>query len=204
MTGVLIRTEVEELVSEYRVEHYAGGMTVVREGDRGDYVYVVVDGVVELRRSIAGRTVTLQLMRAGAVFGDAPVLLGRPEPFDAYAVTDTAMVTIPATELFPLLNRRPHLARRWLETYAARIADTQARVSDLLSGTLDAQVASYLLRTADSDELEISQERLAQLFGVRRTSLNQVLRRMEIRGLVELTYRRITIRNRGGLEALLA
>ena len=97
----------------------------------------------------------------------------------------------------------PHLARRWRETYAARIADTQARVGDLLSGTLDAQVASYLLRNAVNDELEISQERLAQLFGVRRTSLNQVLRRMETRGLIELTYRRISIRDRGGLRALL-
>ena len=203
MAGVLVRTEVDELVDEYPVERYAGGMTIVREGDRGDFVYVVVDGIVELRRSIAGRTVTLQLLRPGAVFGDAPVLLSRPEPFDAFAVSDTALVTIPANELFPLLNRRPHLARRWLETYAARIADTQARVGDLLSGTLDAQVASYLLRVADHGELEISQERLAQLFGVRRTSLNQVLRRMETRGLIELTYRRIAVRDPGGLRALL-
>lgn len=199
-----MRTEVDELVEVYPVERYAGGMTIVREGDHGEYVYVVVDGVVELRRTIAGRVVTLQQLRPGAVFGDAPVLLSQPEPFDAYAVSDTAVVTIPAHELFPLLNRRPHLARRWLETYAARIADTQARVGDLLSGTLDAQVASYLLRVADHGELEISQERLAQLFGVRRTSLNQVLRRMEIRGLIELTYRRVTITNRDGLCALLA
>ena len=199
-----MRDEVEELVDAYPVQQYAGGMTIVREGDRGEFVYVVAEGSVELRRTIAGRVVTLQLLRAGAVFGDAPVLLSRPEPFDAYAVVDTQLVLIPATELFPLLNRRPHLARRWLETYAARIADTQARVGDLLSGTLDAQVASYLLRNAVNDELEISQERLAQLFGVRRTSLNQVLRRMETRGLIELTYRRVTIRNHGGLKALLA
>ena len=204
MAGVLVRDEVEELVDAYPVQQYAGGMTIVREGDRGEFVYVVAEGSVELRRTIAGRVVTLQLLRAGAVFGDAPVLLSRPEPFDAYAVVDTQLVLIPATELFPLLNRRPHLARRWLETYAARIADTQARVGDLLSGTLDAQVASYLLRKAVNDELEISQERLAQLFGVRRTSLNQVLRRMETRGLIELTYRRVTIRNHGGLKALLA
>ena len=204
MAGVLVRDEVEELVDAYPVQQYAGGMTIVREGDRGEFVYVVAEGSVELRRTIAGRVVTLQLLRAGAVFGDAPVLLSRPEPFDAYAVVDTQLVLIPATELFPLLNRRPHLARRWLETYAARIADTQARVGDLLSGTLDAQVASYLLRNAVNDELEISQERLAQLFGVRRTSLNQVLRRMETRGLIELTYRRVTIRNHGGLKALLA
>ena len=65
-------------------------------------------------------------------------------------------------------------------------------------------MASYLLRVATHDTLEISQERLAQLFGVRRTSLNQVLRRMETRGLIELTYRRISITNHDGLRALLA
>ena len=102
-----------------------------------------------------------------------------------------------------MLNRRPKLARRWLESLAARISDTQDRVADLLAGPLDAQVASFLLRNECGNGLDISQQRLAQLFGVRRTSLNQVLRTMVDRDLIELAYRRIAVVDRPGLQALL-
>lgn len=204
MTAVLLDDEVDELTGSFPTTQYAGGMHIVRQGERDGSIYVVKSGIVELRRSIAGRTVTLQMLQAGGVFGDAPVLLGKPEPFDAIAAVDTTLIAIPADELFAMLHQRPRLARRWLETYAARIADTQDRVGDLLSGTLDAQVASFLLRNADGGDLEISQERLAQLFGVRRTSLNQVLGRMKTRGLVDLTYRKVSITSRPGLLALLS
>lgn len=204
MAGILAPDEVTELADEFPVASYAGGMCVLREGEICSSVYVVRSGAIELRRTISGRVVTLQLLREGSVFNDAPVLLKQPEPFDACAVEDTTVVVIPATKLFALLNQRPHLAARWLESFAARIADTQHRVGDLLAGTLDAQVSSFLLRMAVREELEISQERLARMFGVRRTSLNQVLRRMEDQGLVELTYRRVRIADRGAMQALLA
>ena len=202
MVGLLDSDEMEELAREFEIIGVAGGLPV-KDDPNDRAVHIVRSGTIELRRHISGRVVTLQLLRPGAVFGDVPNLISKERPFEAHAAEDTSLIVIPANELFALLNRRPRLALRWLQTLAARISDTQDRVGDLLSGPLDAQVASFLLRNELGTGLEISQERLAQLFGVRRTSLNQVLRTMSGRGLIELTYRRVAIVDRAGLEALL-
>ena len=92
-----------------------------------------------------------------------------------------------------MLGQRPQLARRWLVSVAGRMAEMQDRVSDLLAGSLDRQVASWLLREAGADGVNVSQQTLARLLGARRTSVNQSLKRLEDEGLVETGYRRVSV-----------
>ncbi|NIR39367.1 MAG: winged helix-turn-helix domain-containing protein, partial [Actinobacteria bacterium] len=68
---------------------------------------------------------------------------------------------------------------------------------------LDRQVASWLLREATGDGAAVSQLTLARLLGARRTSVNQSLRRLEDRGLVETGYRRIRVIDERTLQRLL-
>ena len=51
-----------------------------------------------------------------------------------------------------MLGQKPTLARRWLVSVAGRMADMQDRVGDLLAGSLDRQVASWLLREAADED----------------------------------------------------
>ena len=96
------------------------------------------------------------------------------------------------------------LARRWLVSVASRMAEMQDRVSDLLAGGLDRQVASWLLREGVGEGVAVSQLTLARLLGARRTSVNQSLRRLEDAGYIETGYRRITVVDPAGIEAMLA
>jgi CRP-like cAMP-binding protein len=183
---------------------YAGGTYVFREGEPAAKVHIVRSGTVELSRMINGRRATLQVLRSGDVFGDVPVFLGDPEPFDARAVEDCTILALDSDALFQLLQTRPLVARRWFVSLAERMAGLQNRLVDLLSGGLEAQLASILLREAKGqDDVRVTQGDLAGMLGVQRTSVQRVLKSLEAAGLIKLHYRRVELLDQGGLLSLI-
>jgi len=119
-------------------------------------------------------------------------------------VEDSVILGIDSLKLFSLLGERPKLARRWLVSVAGRMSEMQDRVSDLLVGNLDRQVASWLLREAGSEGVSVSQQTLAHLLGARRTSVNQSLRRLEEQKLIETGYRYVSVADPDALKAVIA
>ncbi len=196
--------DLEELATHLEERRHAGGTTIYERDQLPDHVYILRSGTVELARDIGGRRVVVQLLRAGSVFGDIPLFLRTGEPTTARAVEDSTVLAIDSLTLFSLLGQKPMLARRWLVSVAQRMAEMQDRVSDLLSGSLDCQVASWLLREAGTDGISVSQQTLARLLGARRTSVNQSLRRLEGKGLIETGYRRVGVLDQAGLEAVIS
>lgn len=195
--------DVELLVAEFGESHHAGGTFVFRQGDDAARVHVVRTGSVELSRIINGRRVALQLLRPGDVFGDVPAFLGEPEPFDARALEDCAILSLDVAALFAMLERRPQVARRWILSMAERMSGLQHRLGDLLAGGLDAQLASVLLReSADGSHVTLTQDQLAEMLGSARTSVQRVLKQLEQQRLIELGYRRIDVIDPAGLSEL--
>ena len=193
--------DLEELAGHLEEHAFAGGTNVYEQHALPARVYILRSGTVELTRELNGRRVVVQLLRPGSVFGDIPLFLRSGEPTTARAVEDSVVLSIDSVTLFGLLGRRPMLARRWLVSVAQRMAAMQDRVSDLLAGSLDMQVASWVLREAGTEGVTVSQQTLARLLGARRTSVNQSLRRLEADGLIETGYRRIAVRDEARLSA---
>jgi CRP-like cAMP-binding protein len=197
-------SDIALLAEEMGEESYAGGTFVFRQGDPAAKVHLLRTGTVELSKEVKGRRATLQVLRPGDVFGDVPVFLGDPEPFDARAVEDCTILALDAAALFQLLQTRPLVARRWFVSLAERMAGLQSRLVDLLAGGIEAQLASILLREADEDgRVRATQSSLADMLGVQRSSVQRVLKLLEAAGLIELHYRSIDLVDRGGLVSLL-
>ena len=196
--------DIESLANELGERAFAGGTFIFQRGEPAASVHIVRTGSVELSRTVHGRRVTLQVLNAGDVFGDVPVFLGEPEPFDARAIQDCTILSIDSAALFTLLQTRPLVARRWFVSLAERMAGLQQRLGDLLAGGVEAQLASILLREADDvGDVKITQSQLAGLLGVQRSSVQRVLKSLAAAGLIELHYRRIELVDRGGLVSLL-
>lgn len=196
--------DVEMLTQEMGEQSYAGGTFVFRQGEAAAMVHIVRTGSVELSRTVKGRRVTLQVLRPGDVFGDVPVFLGEPEPFDARAIEDCTLLQLDSAALYHLLQTRPLVARRWFVSLAERMAGLQGRLVDLLAGGIEAQLTSILLREADEcGRVWATQGSLAGMLGVQRSSVQRVLKLLESAGLIELHYRCIDLVDRGGLVSLL-
>jgi CRP-like cAMP-binding protein len=194
--------DIDALASELGESRHAGGTTVFRMGDLPGRVYIVRQGAIELTRELHGRRVTLQLLHPGDVFGDIPLIARMPLPFDARAIEDSIVLSIDSVTLGRILEQRPRLAHRWMVSIALRMAKIQARLVDLLTGGLQAQLASLLVREAEQGRIQLSQQVLAALVGGRRTSVNRVLKDLEARQLIKLRYRQVEILDPAGLASL--
>jgi CRP/FNR family transcriptional regulator, cAMP and macrophage regulator len=194
--------EIRALAALLQEEHYPAGTTVFTIGDAPRRINIVRRGAIELSRRANGRRIVLQIHRDGDVFGDVSLFLRMRVPWDAVALEDTVIYSFESVALYRLLEQRPRLAWAWLHSVSARLAGFWFRVTELLAGSLEAQVASVLVRRAKDGVLHLSQGSLAELVGHPRTSVNRVLKQLEAQGLVRVSYGRVEIVDGAGLAKL--
>lgn len=102
---------------------YPAGSTVVREGDPGDRLCIVVSGVVEVSRGDR----LLRRLGAGDYFGEISLIDGRPRSATVVAVDDVVILELRSEDFESLLNVA-HVARVVMTNLASIIRDTRAEV----------------------------------------------------------------------------
>jgi len=102
------------------------GEVIVREGRRGNELYVIVTGQADVSRD--GEVVAT--LGAGDYFGELAVLRPAPRTATVTATTDVDLLIVTARELAILLTDVPLLARKLLSGMAARIQDADAKTHD--------------------------------------------------------------------------
>lgn len=185
----------------------AGGY-LCRRGEPVDHWFGVVEGLVKLANtSRDGRCATFAGIRAGAWFGEGSLLKNEPRRYDAIALRDTRVAGVPRATFESLcetsiafnrfltrqLNERCSQFIAMLEN--ERLRDRDARVAHNLSVLFNAQ-----LYPPPDMHIEISQAEIGHLSGLSRQHVNKALHALERRGLLDVDYRGITIRDLAGLQ----
>jgi len=81
------------------------GEAVIRQGDPGDYYYVVKDGRFAVaRKDSQGKVQLLNELKQGAVFGEEALLLDAPRNASIIAITDGLVMRLPRVEFEGLLK----------------------------------------------------------------------------------------------------
>ncbi len=201
-TAPLRPSDLDALAGYLAVREVATGTVLFAAGTSPDGVWILRRGGVELAVGSGRRRAVIGVLRPGDVDGDIPLLLDMPPPYTARAVTDSTLLFLPAASFERLLAERSAVTRRWLSSVAQRQAAGQLRLVGLLGRPLVEQAAVLLRDEAQDGAVALSQQILAAMLGARRPSLNKVLKDFEHRGLIELGYRAITIRDPDGLARL--
>ncbi|MCU1449279.1 MAG: cyclic nucleotide-binding protein [Acidimicrobiales bacterium] len=95
------------------------GEALVKEGQRGNELFVIVKGEAEVRHD--GHT--LATLAAGDYFGELAVLRPAPRTATVVATTELEVLIVTARELSILLSDVPLFARKLLSGMAGRIQD---------------------------------------------------------------------------------
>lgn len=185
--------DVEGLANLIQVRTLVAGEPLVRAGEEPTAVYIVRDGCLELAVQGASGRQVIQTLRPGDIDGDIQMLLGKPMPYETRANTDTTCLLIERAAFEQLLATHPLLSRRWLTSVSQRLARSHSRLTNLLGHPLEVQVAQLLLEERVDDVVTLTQTTLAALLGVRRPSVNRVLRRFARAEMVEVSYGRVRV-----------
>jgi CRP-like cAMP-binding protein len=133
--------------------------------------------------------------------GDLAALLGSAAFFDAFAVTEAKVLVVPAAEFLEALDLRSSFLRQWAVGLGGRVSALQGRLEELLGVDLRSQVASLLHHEleAGSRVVSLTQQTIADLLGVQRTSVTRTLQRLQRQGIIEIGYGHIAVRDRASL-----
>lgn len=112
--------EIEELTQSLIKKHFKKGETIVREGDQGDYLFLLYSGEVSVRAK-SGMFGTKELTRLGpgSYFGEMALILHEPRTATVSAVQDTDAFLLFSTDFRKVLERNDALARS-IEAHAAK------------------------------------------------------------------------------------
>ncbi len=102
---------------------FGDGTTIVTEGEVGDELFVILEGVVRVERQEAdGSTRQIRTYEQGDHFGELAVLLERPRVASVVADGDVRTLVIRGEGLRAILRERPEAAMAMLQTLAERIS----------------------------------------------------------------------------------
>jgi CRP/FNR family transcriptional regulator, cyclic AMP receptor protein len=191
----------------------AAGQTIYQATDEQADFCGVADGTIDIySRFGAGDNPLLHIAHEGFWIGYGTVVARERPRVTVVARFDTLLACVPERVLRELLGARPD----WWRLIATGILEygdmaISAYVDSLISDN-DRRCACTLLRIAglkhprrsrlERTEVLVTQDELATMVNLSRTTLVQVLRRFERRGLVEQGYRTLRVIDVPGLTAV--
>jgi CRP-like cAMP-binding protein len=111
--------------SERELLQVRAGQTVFRQGERGETVYLVLDGKVELR--VGGRLV--ETVGPGGILGEMALIEQAPRVATATAKSDCDLLPISEARFAAMIRQTPHFALQIMKVMAARLRKMNVRLS---------------------------------------------------------------------------
>jgi CRP-like cAMP-binding protein len=206
LLAALPRSQFNLLVPHLTTATLAQGTVVFEPGDEVDQVYFPHNGMFSL----------LAVMRDGKAIETATVgregVIGAMAGLRLYTSLVRVVVQLPlaASKIAASQFRKVVAASeavRDLSIHFNEVLLTQARITAACNALhpVEARFCRWLLQSADraaSDTITLTQELLAEMLGVRRTSVTEVAGKMQHEGVITYSRGVIKILDRDGLERL--
>jgi CRP-like cAMP-binding protein len=110
---------------------YRNGEVLCREGDKGDQMFIIQEGTVEVVTSNSGRETSLATLAKGAIIGEMAVFENEPRSATVRAVGDVRALTVDKKNLLRRVSEDPTLAFRLIQTLSERVRRLTISVRDL-------------------------------------------------------------------------
>ncbi len=206
LLAALPRHQFDLLVPNLTAISLQQGMVLAEPGDEFDHVYFPQSGMLSL----------LAVLRDGKAIETATVgregVVGAMAGLGLYKSLVRAVVQLPMTvSRIPATQFRKAAAQseavRNMCIQYNEVLLAQARVTAACNAlhVVEARFCRWLLQTADraeSDTVALTHEFLAEMLGVRRTSVTEVASRIQATGAINYTRGLITILKRSALEKM--
>jgi len=126
--------QLERFVQFMEVHQVQQWAEIVKQGDHGDAMYLILEGELRIRMMIAGKETILTTLGIGEFFGEISLFDHGPRSADVVANKDSTLVKIAASAFEKLNREAPELAAPFLlavgKTLAARIRADNKRFGD--------------------------------------------------------------------------
>jgi CRP/FNR family transcriptional regulator, cyclic AMP receptor protein len=197
---VLAAVDTGRVVANQRT--FDKGDIVFHEGDPGDSLHLVRQGIFAIRSSTpSGAILIVDILAPGDVFGEFAVFSNqRRRTTEVTALSPGATLTVEREQLRAAIGFRPELAEELIATIIGKAESTTQRLIEMLYVPAELRVLRALLSMATLEDapspVRLTQDELASFAATTRPTANHVLRREEERGTVALSRGQVMVLDR--------
>jgi CRP-like cAMP-binding protein len=202
-------TALDQLCRYAKYTKFKRGAEVFSKGDPGTSLFAVVSGTVRMSTASAeGRVALLNLIGPGEVFGEMAVLDGGTRSTDAIANSNCELLIIDRRDFLPFLRSQPDLAIKFIELLCARLRWTSEHVEQMILNNLPARLAHTIVRLVARNQpdpsygIEMTQQRVSEMAGMSRESVNKLLSVWAADKWVRLEHGTLTVLNIEAIRAI--
>lgn len=205
---------LRELATRVRIARWDRNQVVLRKGDPGNAMMIVISGRVKIT-SVAdsGRERILNIIEPGESFGEMALLDGEPRCADCVASEPTTAIVLGKKPFTDLLASDPSLSQHVIADLCRRLRKTTNLVEDTMFVEPPVRLARRLRALAHETGgsadgggacvLEgLSQQDLADAVGLTRESVNKLLRGWLAEGVVSLARRTVVVKDLVALDRI--
>lgn len=182
--------QLQHILSIANKQMFTTGSVLFHENDPGATFYVLLEGSIKIfTRSSSGEEKVLSLIGAGESFGELSLIDGRPRSASAQTVEPTTVLSVTAGPFLELLRQQFDITHHIMTELCRRLRDTNQHVYDLTFLDARTRVLKNLILLANrlgsrsgqiiTIKIPLNYDELAQMAGVPKQALAQVLRDLE-------------------------
>ena len=204
----LSSNELEAMDRQITMSSCAPGRIFYMPEDSGEVLFLLKKGRVQLYRiSPNGKKLVVETLGPGAIFGEMSLVGQGMHNTFAEAVDECLLCVMSRSDVERLMRDKPMVSFRFVEALGDRVASLESRLEEIAFKSIPARLASLLLRLSDEQGEEnvisgYTHQDLGEMLGTYRETVTQTLNEFKSDGLVDISRKRVEIRDRNGLEMI--
>jgi CRP-like cAMP-binding protein len=191
-----------------RVRRFSEGSMIALSGEKVNSLMLVLSGQVKGEMvDYSGKVIKIEDIYPPGALASAFIFGGRNLfPVNVISVSDTELLIIEKREFLSLLKRNEMILVNFLDIISNRSQFLSEKIKFLNFKTIKGKLAQFLLQKAGDDKteitLEMTQNDLAEFFGVARPSIARAIGELEEGGYILSKGKHVKILDRSGLSGL--
>ena len=191
--------EMEEMDRSTTMSTCEPGRVFYGPEEAGEVLFLLKKGRVQLYRlSSEGKKLVVAVLDKGAIFGEMSLVGQGMHNTFAEAVDECTLCVMSRMDVERIVEEKPQVALRFLESMAIRLRETEAKLEDLAFKSIPVRLAALLQDLAgesnSGDTIEgYTHQDLAEMLGTYRETATQTLTEFKSHGWVEIGRKRIRI-----------
>ncbi|OGL47587.1 MAG: hypothetical protein A2161_05355 [Candidatus Schekmanbacteria bacterium RBG_13_48_7] len=191
-------------------KHFPKGSIIFQEDEKGEFIFIIQDGEVQLTKKIRNTERLLSLLGKGEFFGEMAIFNNQPRTATATALVDTKLILLDKSTFEHMVRDNKEIALRIIKKLSARLEDANNRIENLLIPDSTTRVVNVIFKgakrkTSEGDrgvkiDLNLTITELAGLVGLEESMVNQILNKLKRSGVIFEKAGKICVTSTGMLE----